>query len=53
MTREELRDQMLAPVLKWTRLGRQANEAALAARLAQLEALLTPIPPWDRYREGR
>lgn len=31
MTREELRDQMLAPVLKWTRLGRQANEAAMAS----------------------
>lgn len=31
MTRDELRDQMLAPVLKWTRLGRQVNEVAMAS----------------------
>ena len=26
MTQEELRDQLLSPVLQWTRLGRQSSE---------------------------
>ena len=31
MNREELRDQLLAPVLKWTRLGRQTNQLMTAS----------------------
>lgn len=29
MNREEVRDQLLAPVLQWTKLGRQINQAVL------------------------
>ena len=31
MNREEVRDQLLAPVLQWTRLGRQFNQGMLAS----------------------
>ena len=31
MNREEVRDQLLAPVLQWSRLGRQLNQGMLAS----------------------
>ena len=31
MTREDLRDELLAPFLQWTRLGRQMNQMMLAS----------------------
>ena len=34
-------------------LPSRSRAAKVKQFLAQLEALLTPIPPWDRYREGR
>ena len=34
-------------------LPSRSRVAKVKQFLAQLEALLTPIPPWDRYREGR